>query len=160
MNLYELINGGAEIFHEYGFRRVLAQEYGDDHQRYISLEVYEMKDPIAAYGIFSFRSGNKGNPVRIGTEAILAGHYLNVWKGRFFFTLSGVDADDLTKEGRLKIGEAFSGRISEQGLRPEVIHLLQNVSSSPDKIWYLAGDLALANLAPFSRFAPMGFVEA
>jgi len=52
LDLYELINGGAEVYHEYGFRRVLAQEYGDGANRYIAVEIYEMESAAAAFGIY------------------------------------------------------------------------------------------------------------
>lgn len=159
LDLYELINGGAEVYHEYGFRRVLAQEYGDEEQRFIALEIYEMDDPAAAFGIYSFRTGPKGEPVSIGTEALLAGHYLNIWKGRFLLTLSGVDPDEATREGLVGIGKAVADRITTSGARPALTRLLPVEPSPPDKVWYLAGDMALANLVSFSGLAPMRFTE-
>jgi hypothetical protein len=159
MDLYELINGGAEVYHEYGFRRVLAQEYGDQDQRFISLEIYEMENTAAAFGIYSFKTGPKGQSIPLGTEAILAGHYLNIWKGRFLLTLSGSDADESTREGLVEIGKAVTDRITTAGQRPELTHLLPVEPLSPAKVWYMAGDLALTNLALVSGLVPLGFTE-
>jgi hypothetical protein len=155
--LYELINGGAEVYHEYGFRRVLAQEYGDQEQRYIALEIYEMEDPTAAFGIYSLKTGPEGRSIPLGTEAILADHYLNIWKDRFLLTLSGADADEATREGLVEIGRAVTDKITGAGPRPELTHLLPVEPLSPVKVWYLAGDLALVNLALFAGLVPLGF---
>lgn len=51
-SLYGYINGGAELYLEYGFDTLLVTELvieGSD----IKAEVYRMKDPEAAFGIFS-----------------------------------------------------------------------------------------------------------
>ena len=159
LDLYRLINGGAEVYHEYGFRCVLEQEYSDQEQRYISLEIYEMKNPTAAFGIYSFKTDSEGRSIPVGTEAILASHYLNIWKGRFLLTLSGADADEATREGLVEIGKAVTDRITAAGQRPELTHLLPVEPSPPVKVWYIAGDLALANLAPFAGLVPLGFTE-
>ncbi len=158
-HLYELINGGAELYHEFGFRRVLAQEYVDPEQRYIALEIYEMESPAAAFGIFTFKASRTGQSIPLGTEAILAGHYLNIWQDRFLLTLSGVEPDDATREGLVEIGQAVADRIVANGSRPELTHLLPVEPLFPLKVWYLAGDLALTNLAPFSGLVPLGFSE-
>jgi hypothetical protein len=81
-DLFLYINGGAEIYHEYGFVRVLIQDYwrGEDS---ISLEIFEMADPAAAFGMFTFKRGPNGETVSVGTDASLEGYYLNFWKGRF-----------------------------------------------------------------------------
>jgi hypothetical protein len=159
LDLYELINGGAEVYHEYGFRRVLAQEYGDQGQRYIAIEIYEMENTTAAFGIYSFKTGLKGRSIPLGTEATLAGHYLNIWKGRFLLTLSGSDADRATREGLVEVGKAVTGRITAAGPRPELTYLLPVEPVSPAKVWYLAGDLALSNLAPVAGLVPLGFTQ-
>ncbi|HUV31397.1 MAG TPA: DUF6599 family protein [Acidobacteriota bacterium] len=66
-DLYGYIDGGAELFHEYGFEDLLVQHYvrGEDE---ISLEVYRMASPESALGIYLIRCGTEtpvqGVPVR------------------------------------------------------------------------------------------------
>lgn len=52
MDLYQHINGGAELYHEYGFTRVTVGYYGKD-DREILIERYEMADEWAAAGLYS-----------------------------------------------------------------------------------------------------------
>jgi hypothetical protein len=54
--LYGYIDGGAELYYEYGFRRVVVQEIARDSLR-IHLEVFEMDSPAGASGIFSVTRG-------------------------------------------------------------------------------------------------------
>lgn len=52
--LYAYIDGGADIFNEYGFEKVWVQCY-QKAGREIVLEAYEMSDPAAAAGIYSHK---------------------------------------------------------------------------------------------------------
>jgi len=156
-DLYELINGGAEVYHEYGFRSVLSQEYGDGDGHYVSLELYEMTDATAAWGIYSFRTGTRGETVDLGDAALLADYYLNLRRGRFFVTLSGSDDDEATLAGLLAVGAAVAGRLGEPGAQPASIDLLPVAPAAPSRTWYLAGDIALANLAPAAGLGPLRF---
>ena len=51
--LYDYIDGGAEVYLEYGFSKVEVAYYGKGEQEFL-VEVYKMSSPQAAMGIFSF----------------------------------------------------------------------------------------------------------
>ncbi len=52
------INGGAELYREYGFRTLTVQEVTIRGGEELTIESYRMTDPAAAFGIFSIsRSG-------------------------------------------------------------------------------------------------------
>ncbi|MGE5344063.1 MAG: DUF6599 family protein [Candidatus Omnitrophota bacterium] len=78
--LYGHIDGGAELFLEYGFQLLRVQQYRNGTEE-ISVEVYRMNNPEAALGIYLIKSGpekpvpgvtsrNTGDPYQI---AILKG---------------------------------------------------------------------------------------
>ncbi len=62
-DLYGYINGGAELFHEFGFEKLIVQSY-HHHGEELTLEVYQMENPTAALGIYL---------MKCGTETPLAG---------------------------------------------------------------------------------------
>ena len=90
-DLYTYIDGGAEIYQEYGFRRVVVQDYENASGKSVSLEIFDMENPAAAFGIFSFKRSGQGKGVAVGAGAELEDYYLNFWKGRFLVTLTGFD---------------------------------------------------------------------
>jgi len=51
-SLWGYINGGADIYLEYGFKQVLVQEISHKNSNY-KIEIYRMIDMESAYGIFS-----------------------------------------------------------------------------------------------------------
>lgn len=55
-DLYGHIDGGAELFLEFGFEELLVQEYKSGADE-LSLELYRMTDPVAARGIYLMKAG-------------------------------------------------------------------------------------------------------
>lgn len=81
--LYGTIDGGAEIFLEFGFERLTIQRYLARSQE-ISLALYRMSDPEAALGIYLAKCG-KETPDPSLAERHTAGRYqLAFVRERFF----------------------------------------------------------------------------
>ncbi|MBD3235813.1 MAG: hypothetical protein GF330_03840 [Candidatus Eisenbacteria bacterium] len=60
--LFEYINGAAPQFIEYGFEEVASQELTFGGHTYI-FDVYRMRDPLAAFGIWSTRRSGTAPPI-------------------------------------------------------------------------------------------------
>ena len=147
-DLFLYIDGGAEIYREYGFSRVLIQDYwrGEDS---ISLEIFEMSDPSAAFGIFSFKRGPNGKPADVGTGSSLEGYYLNFWKGRFLVTVTGMNTSESTVRAILAAARAVDSRLEGTAGLPAVVGALPQEGLVPSSLKYLKGPLALRNVYPF-----------
>jgi hypothetical protein len=143
--LFRMINGGAGIYHEYGFRQALSAEYVDVSGKSISLEIYEMKSPASAYGIYTFKMGDNGKALSIGREALLQDYYLNFWKGNLLVTVIGRDSEERTVEGVVGLAKAVDARITHTGERPDlaVLMLRQPLGFSHPK--YVLGPLGVKN---------------
>jgi hypothetical protein len=148
-NLYLYINGGAEIYHEFGFQRVLVQDYKNDNDKSISLELYEMTDPESAFGIYTFKRGDSGDSLALGNEGSLEDYYLNFWKGRFLVTITGFDRDEETIKGLKTIAKAVDDLIPDSCKPPDLVGLLPDQGLEREKIKYFKGHLALFNNYPF-----------
>jgi hypothetical protein len=73
MNLYGHINGGAEVFLELGFDRLLVQRYSNGSEE-VTVEAYRMADEVAALGIYLMKCGKEA-PDRSLAERHTAGRY-------------------------------------------------------------------------------------
>lgn len=158
-DLYEYINGGAEIYHEYGFVQVVIQDYVDSTGKSISVEIYEMASPASAYGMYTFKTNTKGKWISVGREAQLADYYMNFWKGAFLVTLTGFDETEETRQGLISIAQAVSSRIPGEGEKPRVISLLPEEDLEAQSIKYFTGFLGLRNSHPFFGLNIMGYEE-
>jgi len=150
-DLYLMIDGGADIYHEYGFRQALSAEYVDGRGKTIKLELYEMENSIAAYGIHSFKIGEGGKTLSIGQEALIEEYYLNFWKGNLQVTLIGQDSEEETVQGILDLAKAVDARIAKMGERPDLANLLSREPLSFSHLKYLRGSLGLMNNYAFDR---------
>lgn len=148
-DLFLYINGGAEIYHEYGFRQVVVQDYITDGGKSISLEIFEMTSSASAYGMYTFKSGWGRNIFGLGDGAQLADYYLNFWKGNFLATITGFDEAEETIEGLLKLAHSVDTKLDTKGKMPPIVSLLPEENLVELSLKYFRGHLGLFNSYPF-----------
>ena len=158
-DLFLLINGGAEIYHEYGFEQAAVLSYSDEDGRSLNLEIYEMRDPGGAYGIFTFKRGNGCQSIDIGDGSCLQDYYLNFWKGNFLITVVGFDTEPETREGLLSLARSVAQKIAVSGDRPSILAWLPREDLDETSIGYLRGNLALFRAYEFGTGNVFGLTE-
>jgi hypothetical protein len=149
-DLFQMIDGGAEIYREYGFVRAGTQEFVDRDGHDITIELYEMTDPGAAYGMFSFKAGREGDEITMGNGGRQTDYYLNFWKGRFLATLTGSDTSSVTRGALVTLGRAIEKKITENGELPIICRKpMPVIDGRRPTLTYIRGPIALNN---FYRF--------
>jgi len=156
-DLFVYIDGGAEIYLEYGFSRAVVQDYRNAGGRAISLEVFEMTDPAAAYGMYTFKTTGKGKPIELGQEGQLEDYYLNFWKDRHLITITGFDENPETVAGLLTVARAADLAVRGEGRRPTIIDILPAEGLDSGSVLYFRGRLGLNNAFPM---AALGNLQA
>lgn len=68
-NLWEYINGAADQFIDYDMQDLKVQEFKNDSMA-ISIDIYDMGEPMSAFGIYTIESRNIEPRLAIGTEAV------------------------------------------------------------------------------------------
>jgi hypothetical protein len=91
-DLFNHIDGGAELFLEYGFEKLLVQRYARGKSE-LTLEVYEMESPEAAMGIYLMKCGQE-TPLS-GIRARNSGEksQLTILKNKYFVYVNNFDGD-------------------------------------------------------------------
>jgi hypothetical protein len=158
-DLFLLINGGAEIYHEYGFERCVFQTYLSDDGYSINVEIYEMDGPQAAYGIFTFKRSDNGIPVEIGHEGSYESYYIIYWRGKFLVNVIALGDWDGARDDIYQIASTFDTKIKTQAERPHIISFLPAENILPNGITYLRGSLALFNKYLFAHDDIFGLKE-
>lgn len=158
--LFDYIDGGAEIYHEYGFRRVIVQDFKNAAGKSVSLEIFEMADPGAAYGMFTFKRSGRGRGVPLGSGGELEDYYLNFWKGRYVATLTGFDGTEATVAGLLALGRAVDAKMGETAEAPALVAVLPGEGLEAGSVKYLRGLLGLNNVYSFYLARGLGFEAA
>jgi hypothetical protein len=86
-DLYGRIDGGAEVFLELGFDRLLVQAYrsGDGE---IEAELYRMRDPLAALGIYLAKCGEESPAPGLEARNTAGPHQLQMVKGSSYLAVN------------------------------------------------------------------------
>ncbi len=142
--LFAFIDGGADLFFEYGFQQALAIEFRNPAGKAINLELYEMSGPEAAFGICSIRSGEDGTRIDIGGGGSVFAYYLMFWTGRFYVSVAASDSTAECKSGLETIARMVDQRLSTRGGKPVMIELLPREHLLKQK--YIRGYLAFLSL--------------
>ncbi|MFZ2053567.1 MAG: DUF6599 family protein [Candidatus Aminicenantales bacterium] len=150
-DLFTYIDGGAEIYFEYGFRRVIVQDYRTDAGSRVSLEIFEMDSPDSAYGIYTFKRSQRGEPVSLGDECQLADYYLNLRKGPYLVTITGLDPAADANKALLLLARAIEPKMGPSTRPPSLVSRLPVEGLETQSIKYFKGPLALYNSYPFFR---------
>lgn len=85
-SLFGYMNGGAELYLEYGFERLVVSELDIDGTEY-KVEVYKMNEPQAAYGIYSvsvFRCDTSGH---LDAYSCQTPYQLQVCRGQYYISI-------------------------------------------------------------------------
>jgi hypothetical protein len=159
-DLYTYIDGGAEIYQEYGFRRIIIQDYKNAEGKSVSLEIFEMETPAAAFGMFSFKRSGGGKTLSRGAGAELEAYYLNFWKGRFLVTLTGFDEARETIDGIMAVAGIVDSKIRDAGEVPGLVGVLPEKGLRTGSVKYLKGLLGLNNIYPLYTARGLAFAEA
>ena len=155
-DLFIYINGGAEIYHEYGFVQVAVQRYrrGDDN---VSVEIYTMEGD--AFGIYSFARSSSGHAVKLGDGGTSADYYLHFWSGPELAVITAESEFDDLGAAVLEIGTAVAGCLQAGGVEPDLLDQLPNDSRVPGSEVYFTGRLAILNVARPAAVLFTGFEE-
>lgn len=113
-NLYDLINGGAEIYTEFGLKKMVTADYTakDRTGITITVEIYDMGTPAGAFGRFArFLKGKadlsdvgKGLPEPLVPHGLMGTSNASFWKGHHLINLTLLDeSPSATMEGIRKL---------------------------------------------------------
>jgi len=153
-DLFTYIDGGADIYNEYGFRQIVVQDYEDASHKTVTLEVFEMADAAAAFGMFTFKTSARGSDVELGQGGRLEDYYLNFWAGPVLVTVTGFDESPGSVGGVRSIAEAADRKLKARGERPAHAAAFPPEWAARGGLKYLRGPLGLRNQHPvFARQA-------
>jgi hypothetical protein len=149
-NLFEHIDGEAELYLPYGFRMLAAAVYVNrkNHDDAVTVDVYEMGSPLDAFGIYSNYRREDHVPAGIGpgllTEGFISPTQLMFYKDVYFVRIQASGGADLFRDALLNCGRTVARKIppsSEPGRRPPILEALHVPGIIPGSERYIAQSL-------------------
>ncbi len=162
-SLYGYVDGGAEIFLQYGFRdlrvlRFLPAKPDPKSGREITLELYRMASPATAFGIFSTRrEGDEPVSAAIRTVHWLGADQAGLVKGDLYANILASGCDQATVEEFVLAVDRELPPAEE--IVPPGIAVMPEFSLAPRTERYILGGEAAVNESPLLGADFWGFKE-
>ncbi len=109
-DLYGYINGGSELFLEFGFDQLTAYQIRTPDGE-LGLDLYEMKDPVAALGIYLAKCSPETPLAGLNARNSGDAYQLAVLKGRWFAFIQNVSGDADRIEDMKQLGAALNAHL-------------------------------------------------
>ena len=140
-NLFEYMNGGADIYIEYQFEQLAVQQFaGKDGT--ITIELYKMGTPAQAFGIYTTNRVGK-HPPSIGQEATYRVDFLSFWQDSYYVRIFS-DSETLQTD-MLTLGQKISQKLPQGGQPPDILSVLPPEIADLDSVNCIYGKIALNN---------------
>jgi len=117
--LFEYIDGAAELYLSYGFQNVTVRRFEKAGQPPLTLELYKMDSSEDAYGVFSFERQDEA--IGIGQGSEFGGGLLRFWKGKYFVSLYADGEGPEVESALLKMARLMADSIPATGPEPKLI---------------------------------------
>ncbi|MBW1814436.1 MAG: hypothetical protein JRJ39_12440 [Deltaproteobacteria bacterium] len=133
-NLYEYINGGAELYLSYGFNKVISRRYAASNQPDILVDLFDMGASHDAFGVFSHSRETEDKLFGQGSQYVPG--LLLFWKDRYFISILANPETKESKEAIFSIARHIESEIHSEGPLPEIINLLPEELLVKDSVLY------------------------
>lgn len=125
-NLFEYINGNADLFKSYGFMWLVSGKYihAGLPNAFITVDVYDMAQPINAFGIYSTERAGDIQHLKLGTQGYHRPDLLVFWQDRYLVKISAVGAGKDAATVMLALAHETAKAIPDPATLPKMLKLL------------------------------------
>lgn len=121
-NLFEYINGAAEIYLAYEFKELMVAQF--DHtssDANISVEIYDMGRPENSFGIYSAERYPDNQFIPIGIQGYTEEGLLNLLIGDYYIKLFCFGCSGETENALLEFSKKITANVEEKGKMPPLL---------------------------------------
>ena len=140
-NLYEYINGAADVYLSYEFEELATLAYDGGGKRSLSIDIYRHADLRNAFGIYSQEKPRAGEFLPIGTEGYYEKGVLNFFHDRYYVKLIGVYLEEEDEEILKAVAGEVAERLGGQRAFPGALECFPVEGKLPGSERFLAQDV-------------------
>lgn len=137
-NLFEYINGEAELYKDYEFKIMATASYlmHTDPALSFTVDIYDMRTALNAFGVYSTYRQPDLTFADIGREAALSELTIRFYKGKYFVQLNAGSLEDTVNTVMRTQAGAIAGRVPELPL-PEELKRLPKSKRVPHSLTFV-----------------------
>ena len=120
-NLFEYINGAADLYLSYDFQELQVAEYQNEKKASVTIEMYRHKTPIYAFRIYSQERLSDANFLDIGAQGYSETDILNFVSGNYYVKMSSFKIKPEDQEVLLTFAKKIVENLGEKGSLPSIL---------------------------------------
>lgn len=133
-NLYDYIDGGAELYLSYGLAHMTGCKYNGDNLPQVTVEIYEMTDPKNAYGVYTQSRDKEESDYGQGSQSFP--DFILFWKGKYFVIVNTQEVVPESQKAVQYLAALIDKSIPETGDKPSIVDLLPKEGLAPAGFLY------------------------
>lgn len=133
-NLYDYIDGGAELYLSYGFKKVINRTYTKTGQPDVVVDIFDMGTSQNAYGVFSQAMEEVNDAFGQGSQ--YAEGLMLFWKDRYYISILTFPETVESKRAVFDLAKKIETAIANEGPLPRILNLLPQQSLVKESIRY------------------------
>ena len=141
-NLYDYIDGAAEVYRSFNVRWVRARRYAKPGEEDLIADLFDMGTPQDAFGAYH-HDMREGIDPGLGQESEQTEGALAFWKDHYFVSLLALDETDDARSALLALGRAIADTIPENGAPPALLRFLPKAGLVTSQVHYFHDHLCL-----------------
>ncbi|MBM4340510.1 MAG: hypothetical protein FJ110_13335 [Deltaproteobacteria bacterium] len=120
-NLYEYINGAADLYLTYDFEELKVAEYQNEKKASVTVDVYRHKTPLLAFGIYSQERLSGAKFLDIGVQAYYEKGFLNFLTGPYYVKISASNTEPEDEAVLVSIAKKVAENLGPKGSFPAML---------------------------------------
>jgi len=145
--LYNYIDGGAELFLEFGFEALTLQHFHKDAAE-LAVEVYRMTDPAAGAGIYLAKCGREQRDPGIPARHTVDAYQLMLQQNRYLVIVNNLAGGSELRPVLTAIGQAIARRLPPDATVP-LLRRLPAEGQLPDTLRLVRGPYGMSPIFTF-----------
>lgn len=121
-DLYNYIDGGAELYLSYGFKEGLSRTYRKESQPDVTAEIFDLSEARNAFGVFS--QTRESENLQLGQGAYSIPGAVFFWKDHYYISLSSWESATDARDLMLALGGFIADKIHGTGEVPVLVKVL------------------------------------
>jgi hypothetical protein len=120
-DLYQYIDGGADLYLTYDFQGLEVLEYQNEKEATVTVEVYHHQTPNDAFGVYSQERPPAPEFLAVGTQGHIGEDFLNFFAGPYYVKTSTYQAGAEAREVLISFSKKVAEALGEKGELPSIL---------------------------------------
>jgi hypothetical protein len=149
-NLYEIIDGEAELYISYGFKELASLIYyrGSPEDTFFVVDIFDMGSPLNAFGLYSSFRHPDYLFEDIGSEGYASDYGIKFYKGRYLVDIKAGEFSETCKKAVWGTAREIAERMDAPRKAPALTELLPAHGQVPHTLRYIQQEMLNQGFLP------------